>query len=108
MDGYTGYGDDILDLRINSSFVNWGTYNVPHSYAASFTGTGATVNFNIFDGDTVTDIQNPSWFSDNSGTSASISTRAMPASRVKKTAALHSTTFQSANTPSTRSIKRGG
>ena len=68
MDGFTGYGDDILDLRINNDFVNWGTYNSAHAYAASFTGANAPVNFNIFDGDTITDIQNESWFSDNSGT----------------------------------------
>jgi uncharacterized repeat protein (TIGR01451 family) len=71
MDGYDGYQSDILELQINSAFdpnSNWGTYNAAHTYAQSFTGTGAPANFRIFDGSGTT--QNESWFGDNSGSLA--------------------------------------
>ncbi len=67
MNGYTGYGDGILELEINQVDGNWGTYNSAHTYAQSFTGTGAAANFRIFDGDTGTHVQNEGWFGDNSG-----------------------------------------
>ncbi len=70
MDGFTGYGTDILELQINSVFdpaSAWGAYNSAHTYAQSFTPavTGAA-NFRIFDGSGTT--PEASWYGDNTGT----------------------------------------
>ncbi len=67
MDGYTGYGTEILELQIQNTDGFWGPYaSSTHTYAQAFTpiSTGS-VNFRVFDG---TDgNQNQSWFGDNSG-----------------------------------------
>ncbi|OGG86184.1 hypothetical protein A2392_01850 [Candidatus Kaiserbacteria bacterium RIFOXYB1_FULL_46_14] len=66
MDGFTGYGEDILDLQVAEDFVEWGSYNSNHTYATSFTpDADGTVNFRIFDGTGTDPI--PSWYNDNSG-----------------------------------------
>jgi hypothetical protein len=66
MDGFTGYGPDILDLQANGNFVDWGAYNSNHLYAMSFIPfTAGAGSFNIFDGQDGT--PNPSWYTDNTG-----------------------------------------
>lgn len=68
MDGYDGYGTDILELQINQTFdpnSNWGPYNSLHEYAQSFVAATSTANFRVFDGTGIT--QNPDWFGDNNG-----------------------------------------
>lgn len=37
MDGYDGYGQDILELKINNVLGAWGAYNALHTYAQGFT-----------------------------------------------------------------------
>ena len=69
MDGYTGYGNEILELNIGGDlnvFGDWGAYNNAHSYAQAFTPAGDGLGqFVIYDGTGGT--QNPGWFGDNSG-----------------------------------------
>lgn len=53
MDGFTGYGTDILELQLNGAIdpnSNWGAYNSGHRYARAFTqvATG-TATFAIYD-----------------------------------------------------------
>lgn len=67
MDGFTGYGDGILELQIAQQFGNWGAYTDSHAYARTFTSSGGTVNFRIFDGDAASNTVNPSWYGDNYG-----------------------------------------
>ncbi len=67
MDGFDGYGTNILELQINEDFGDWGAYNgLDHTYVYSWTpdATGP-VNFRIFDGNG--DQVEPSWYGDNSG-----------------------------------------
>ena len=71
--GPTGYNEKLLDLQINNEFVDWGGYSEAHEYQCIFTGTGAVVNFRVFEGDIVTDgdittyTLNQSWYDDNKG-----------------------------------------
>lgn len=66
MNGYTGYGEDILDLQIDQSFVDWGSYSSNHEYLYGLTPTtDASVNFRVFDGEG--GVQNEAWFADNEG-----------------------------------------
>ncbi|PIR88814.1 MAG: hypothetical protein COU09_00060 [Candidatus Harrisonbacteria bacterium CG10_big_fil_rev_8_21_14_0_10_44_23] len=66
MDGFTGYGEDILDLQIDEQFVDWGEYNSGHSYVRSFVpDSNGAVNFRVFDGQNG-DV-NESWYGDNEG-----------------------------------------
>lgn len=68
-----GYPDDLLELQVNSLDVNWtpvGAANAAgcadgHEYTLPFSGTGAAVNFRIYDG--VGGVQLPAWFGDNAG-----------------------------------------
>lgn len=46
---YESYGPTLLDLQINNSSVNWGTYNPSHIYWLTYTGTGSPINFRIYD-----------------------------------------------------------
>ncbi len=46
---YDTEGTDLLDLEVNGSAVNWGTYNASHTYNFDFTGSGSTVNFGVYD-----------------------------------------------------------
>lgn len=65
---YPGFSqsDDVLDLRIQGQFSFWGGYKGDHSYWQSFIPlSDGPVNFGIFDGEN--NVQNPSWFADNSG-----------------------------------------
>lgn len=69
MDGYTGFGNGILELEIDGNDGAWGPYSSLHKYAQAFVPSAdGPVNFGIFDG--VGGIQNPSWFDDNSGSLA--------------------------------------
>lgn len=66
MDGFTGYGANILELQVAENFMNWGAYNEDHEYTASFVpGTDGPVNFRIFDGNDPT--PEAGWYADNSG-----------------------------------------
>ncbi len=41
---YMSYGENLLDLQVNSGFVNWGdTFNPDHVYNLLWLGTGAPV-----------------------------------------------------------------
>ena len=46
---YDSYGTDLLDLKVNGGFVNWGSYNSSHEYQTTITGIGAVVPFVIYD-----------------------------------------------------------
>lgn len=66
VDQYPGFVSDILELRIANQFGNWGAYNSTHSYWRAFVPSlNGAVSFGIFDGEN--DVQNASWFGDNSG-----------------------------------------
>jgi hypothetical protein len=45
--GYSGYGPDLLDLKVNGNFVDWGTYNPAHIYQKEFIGTGSPATFQL-------------------------------------------------------------
>ena len=47
--GYEGYGTGLLDLKVNGAFVGWGVFNPAHVYSLTMTGTGATVELQIYD-----------------------------------------------------------
>lgn len=58
MDGFTGYGTDILELQLNGAVdpnSNWGAYNSGHEYARAFaqvaTGTATFAIYDTFYGD---------------------------------------------------------
>lgn len=71
--GVAGYDADLLNLQVNTISVDWTPFGVANTngcdnnneYTFSFTGTGATVDFRIYDG--TGNVQNPSWFGDNAG-----------------------------------------
>lgn len=71
MDGYNispyflGAGE--FDLQVNNAFVDWGVFSATHEYTNTYPGAGAPVNFSVFDGDSNGPTQEPSWYSDNSG-----------------------------------------
>lgn len=66
MNGFTGYGENILELQVAESFMDWGDYNEDHEYTASFIpNTDGAVNFRIFDGNDPT--PEAGWYGDNSG-----------------------------------------
>jgi len=46
---YESYGNTLLDLKVNDSFVNWGPYNVLHKYFYYMTGNDAQVNLKVND-----------------------------------------------------------
>ncbi|MEM2918422.1 MAG: LamG domain-containing protein [Candidatus Altiarchaeota archaeon] len=54
VEGYEGYGPNLLDLKVNGDFIDWDddtTYNADHTYYHELTGTGtpATFEFVIYD-----------------------------------------------------------
>lgn len=66
--GYAGAGADEGDLLLNNGFANWGVYNSSHSYYLLYTqAASAPINFSVFDGDAITGVKNPGWYSDNNG-----------------------------------------
>jgi hypothetical protein len=62
-----GYSPDLLDVQINQAFVNWGACSEENTYTRWVKGTSAAENLRIFDGNTATNQQDPSWFGDNEG-----------------------------------------
>lgn len=63
-----GYPNGLLEMQVDGQFVSWGPYATSHAYSLVTSGTGSTVNFRVFDGDTLTNTQYPDWFGDNNGT----------------------------------------
>jgi hypothetical protein len=55
LDGWASHSDgalgdpDLLDLKVDGSFVNWGSYSSSHVYKMDHIGTGSTVSFQIYD-----------------------------------------------------------
>lgn len=47
--GYISYGNDLLNLQVNGSFVNWGAFNPAHEYYYMVTGDGNPVSLLIYD-----------------------------------------------------------
>jgi len=52
---------------VNNAFVDWGAYSATHVYELTFTGTGSSVNFRVFDGNVGTNTPDPGWYGDNIG-----------------------------------------
>jgi len=73
MDGYNidpyFLGEGEFDLQVDNTFINWGSYNLAHSYSHLYTGTGNPISFLIFDGDATPaqPVLHPEWYGDNSG-----------------------------------------
>jgi len=58
MDGFTGYGTEILELKVGGAFGDWGAYNSLHRYARAFAQVADGVtNFAVSD----------SYYGDNTG-----------------------------------------
>jgi hypothetical protein len=49
VENYESYGADLLDLKVNNGFVDWGPYNDSHTYTLDFLGLGNAVTFQIND-----------------------------------------------------------
>jgi hypothetical protein len=51
VDGVTNYSpaNDLLDLKVNGNFVNWGTYSSSHEYTYPIVGGGNNATFRIYD-----------------------------------------------------------
>ena len=49
--GYGGYGEGLLELKVDGGFVEWGAFNPNHVYTLPWTGTGSplTFEFQIWD-----------------------------------------------------------
>ena len=46
---YDTYGPDLLDLEVDGAFVDWGAYNVLHTYEIAYAGTGNLLSLLIYD-----------------------------------------------------------
>ena len=46
---YESYGPTLLDLQINSSSPDWGSFNTSHVYWHTVTGTGSPLSLGIYD-----------------------------------------------------------
>jgi len=62
-----GYPNQLLDLQVNNTFMDWGAYSSSHTYTMNFVGNDLPVNFRVFDGDVSTNTLNLGWYSDNIG-----------------------------------------
>ncbi|NMC36476.1 lamin tail domain-containing protein [Candidatus Beckwithbacteria bacterium] len=49
VNGLESYGYELLDLQIDGASPDWGPYASDHEYWTSLVGTGASVNFKIYD-----------------------------------------------------------
>ena len=49
VEGYENYGLDLLDLKVNDGFVNWGAYNAKHIYWDSVVGAGSPLSLKVYD-----------------------------------------------------------
>lgn len=47
--GYESYGPDLLELKVDGGFVEWGDYNSGHVYNLCMPGTGSPVALEIYD-----------------------------------------------------------
>ena len=64
---YGGYPNDLLELQINETDVDWGPCATSHVYTTTTTLSGGTTNLNLRIYDGQNNVQDPSWFGDNSG-----------------------------------------
>ncbi len=62
-----GFPDNLLEMQIDHNFIDWGAYANDHKYHTVITGTGAPVNFGVFDINDDTYTPDPSWYGDNIG-----------------------------------------
>lgn len=46
---YSGYGPNLLDLKVDGTFVNWGAYNSSHIYQIPYEGTGNPLSLLVYD-----------------------------------------------------------
>jgi hypothetical protein len=46
---YDTYGADLLDLKVDNAFVDWGVYNNEHMYQIPYPGTGNPLSLLIYD-----------------------------------------------------------
>lgn len=46
---YTSYGVNLLDLKVDGNFVDWGIYNELHTYQIPYAGTGDNLDLAIYD-----------------------------------------------------------
>ena len=46
---YESYGPELLNLKVNDVFVDWGSFAANHIYSLNFTGLGSQANFQIYD-----------------------------------------------------------
>ena len=46
---YDIYGANLLDLKVDDAFVNWGAYNATHDYQIPYAGTGSQLSLFIND-----------------------------------------------------------
>ncbi|MFA6588258.1 MAG: hypothetical protein WCT08_04255 [Patescibacteria group bacterium] len=46
---YDTYGTDLLDLKVDNGFVNWGAYNTLNTYQIPYAGTGNPLGLLIYD-----------------------------------------------------------
>ncbi|MDP2684869.1 MAG: hypothetical protein Q8P20_07595 [bacterium] len=46
---YDIYGTDLLDLKVDGEFVDWGLYNPIHEYQIPYVGTGNSLNLLVYD-----------------------------------------------------------
>jgi hypothetical protein len=63
-----GFSADLLDVQLNEAFVDWGSCAANNTYTLTVLADGNNLNLRVFDGDTNTNQQIPSWFGDNNGT----------------------------------------
>lgn len=47
--GYESYGDELLDLQVNGSSVDWGAFNEEHSYWYFVNGDGSNLELSVYD-----------------------------------------------------------
>lgn len=45
--GYSGYGEGLLELKVDGGFVEWGDYNANHVYTLPWTGTGDPLSLQV-------------------------------------------------------------
>jgi hypothetical protein len=47
--GYEGYGEGLLELKVDGAFVEWGAFASGHSYSIEHMATGPQIEFQIYD-----------------------------------------------------------
>ncbi len=46
---YESYGTNLLELKVNDEFIDWGAYNEDHKYYWTLTGDGESIDLQIYD-----------------------------------------------------------